>query len=89
MAVRVWIALLLALCAGACGREGAGRSAEPELDPMAVTRWTARSELFAEYPPLVVGQTSRFAIHLTDISTFKAVTAGQVEVRLRGRRCSA
>ena len=30
------------------------------------------------------GQTSRFAIHLTDISNFKAVTSGQVEVRLEG-----
>ena len=55
-----------------------------ELDPLAVTRWTDKTELFAEYPPLVVGQTSRFAIHLTDLRTFKAVTAGQVEVQLQG-----
>ena len=84
MAVRTWTALLLAIVLSACGGEEPAATEEPEIDPLTVTQWTARSELFAEYPPLVVGQTSRFAIHLTDISNFKPVTAGQVEVRLEG-----
>ena len=84
MALRVLSALLLAMCAAACGRGQPAASEEAGPEPIAVTRWTARSELFAEYPPLIVGQTSRFAIHLTDISNFKAVTSGQVEVRLEG-----
>ena len=58
------------------------RPEEPE--PLSVTRWTDKTELFAEYPPLVVGETSRFAIHLTRLDTFKALTDGHVEVRLRG-----
>ena len=82
MALRVLSALLLAVFVGACGGKEPAALAESELEPIAVTRWTGRSELFAEYPPLVVGQTSRFAIHLTDISSFKPVTSGQVEVRL-------
>jgi len=56
----------------------------PELEPLAVTEWTDKTELFAEYPPLVVGQTSRFAIHLTRLDSFKALTAGRVEVHLTG-----
>jgi cobalt-zinc-cadmium efflux system membrane fusion protein len=84
MALRVLSALLLAIVVAACGGEEPAAPAESELDPIAVTRWTGRSELFAEYPPLVVGRTSRFAIHLTDIGTFKAVTSGRVEVRLEG-----
>jgi RND family efflux transporter MFP subunit len=84
MAMKVFSALLLAMMAAGCGGEEPAAPAESELDPIAVTRWTDRSELFAEYPPLVVGHVSRFAIHLTDISSFKPVTSGQVEVRLEG-----
>jgi cobalt-zinc-cadmium efflux system membrane fusion protein len=84
MAVRMWTALLLSLVLGACGRQDAAPTEEAEVEPLTVSQWTAKSELFAEYPALVVGQTSRFAIHLTDISNFKPVTSGQVEVRLEG-----
>ena len=55
---------------------------EPEA--LSVTRWTDKTELFAEYPPLAAGATSRFAIHLTRLDTFKAITDGVVEVHLRG-----
>ena len=51
---------------------------------LSVTRWTDKTELFAEYPPLAVGDTSRFAIHLTRLDSFKALTEGRVEVHLRG-----
>jgi len=49
-----------------------------------VTHWTEHSELFAEYPPLVAGQTSRFAVHFTTLRDFKAVRSGRVTVTLRG-----
>jgi cobalt-zinc-cadmium efflux system membrane fusion protein len=84
MALRILRVSLLAIVATACG---GGKPAAPEeagLEPLAVTKWTDKSELFAEYPPLVEGHTSRFAIHLTDLNNFKAVTSGQVEVRLEG-----
>jgi RND family efflux transporter MFP subunit len=49
-----------------------------------VTRWTDKTELFAEYPRLAAGSTSRFAIHLTRLDTFKPLTDGHVQVRLEG-----
>jgi RND family efflux transporter MFP subunit len=67
-----------------CNR--AAPPAAPEQPPaLSVTRWTAKTELFAEYPALAVGSTSRFAIHLTRLDTFKPLTDGHVEVRLQGR----
>jgi cobalt-zinc-cadmium efflux system membrane fusion protein len=74
-------------CSGSSAPQGgahgeAAQDEEPEA--ISVTRWTEVTELFAEYPPLVVGQISRFAIHLTRLDTFKALTDGNVEVHLRG-----
>lgn len=74
---------VLAVLAAACGR-----AAPPpaDVDPpvmYSVTRWTDRTELFAEYPPLVAGGTSRFAIHLTALDSFKPVATGSVVVELR------
>jgi RND family efflux transporter MFP subunit len=84
MALRVSSAFLLVMIVSACGGEEPAATEETGLEPLSVTQWTGKSEVFAEYPPLVVGQTSRFAIHLTDISNFNPVTSGQVEVRLEG-----
>ena len=47
-----------------------------------VTHWTGRTELYLEYPLLIIGQTSRFAVHLTRLDDFKPVDSGRVEVRL-------
>jgi len=77
-----WIPVLM--LAASCSRPVAEPAPAPELEPLAVTQWTEKTELFAEYPPLVVGQVSRFAIHLTRLDSFKALTAGRVEVRLSG-----
>jgi cobalt-zinc-cadmium efflux system membrane fusion protein len=76
--------LVICLAGTACNRSDP-REAEPdEPETLSVTRWTDKTELFAEYPPLAVGQTSRFAIHLTRLDSFKALTEGHVEVHLRG-----
>ena len=87
MALKSMSWIVLVVLTAACSRSAADRSAaEPEatLEALSVTRWTAKTELFAEYPPLVVGETSRFAIHLTRLDRFKALTEGHVEVRLSG-----
>src|SRR5439155_13693535 len=47
-----------------------------------MTHWTAKTELYLEYPLLIIGQTSRFAVHLTRLDDFKPVDSGRVEVRL-------
>lgn len=73
--------LLLASCVGGpVPPESPSQLASPE--PIVVTRWTSVTELFAEYPPLQVGRTSRFAIHLTDLASFQPLQAGQVSVEL-------
>ena len=76
------ILALLVIAAGCRRNEPQEEPEEPEA--LTVTRWSERTELFAEYPPLAVGGDSRFAIHLTRLETFKAITEGRVEVHLRG-----
>jgi membrane fusion protein, heavy metal efflux system len=78
------VAVVAVLAYGCSRQPAAPASPETELEGLSVTRWTDKTELFAEYPPLVVGQTSRFAIHLTRLDTFKALAEGHVEVRLTG-----
>ena len=48
------------------------------------THFTDRTELFVEFPRLVVGETSAFAAHLTTLADFRALTAGRITVRLTG-----
>ena len=78
--------LLLVIVAAACQKQEppAASVAEPEAHPESYTNWTTKTELFAEYLPLVAGQTSRFSVHLTRLDTFKPVARGRVEIRLTG-----
>lgn len=74
-----------AVLLGACGGPPASPDTLPatkEPPPVVVTRWTELSELFLEYPPLNAGQTSRFALHLTDLGSFEPITEGRVVVEL-------
>jgi cobalt-zinc-cadmium efflux system membrane fusion protein len=67
------------------GPEGHGDdhgSAEAELPGQSVTVWTERTELFMEYPPLIVGKETRFAAHVTVDANGKPVTAGAASIRL-------
>ena len=75
LVVGAWLIVSLV----ACGRAAPPAEAEdpPTLD---VTSWTEASELFMEYPPLVAGQTARFAVHLTRLKDFAAVTKGRARV---------
>jgi RND family efflux transporter MFP subunit len=70
--------LVLASLAAACGRGDTPDAAvEAELPTLDITTWTDRSELFMEYPPLVAGQTALYAVHLTRLSDFSAMTTGR------------
>lgn len=57
-------------------------AAAPERITESATLWSSKTELFFEYPALVKGQDSRFAIHLTRLNDFKPVPAGRSEVRV-------
>jgi membrane fusion protein, heavy metal efflux system len=86
VALKSHVMIAVALVAAGCSRtpEPVALPAEPEIEALSVTRWTDKTELFAEYPPLVAGETSRFAIHLTQLEPFRALTEGHVDVHLRG-----
>ena len=73
--------LLLSTLAGACRRETPLAEAA-ETQALDVTSWTDRSELFMEYPPLVAGESARFAVHLTRLADFSAVNAGRPRIEL-------
>lgn len=81
-----WITCLSLIFAAGCQKPPAVSTSAPEPvpHPESFTNWTAKTELFMEYPPLVSGQISRFAIHLTRLDNFKPVSKGRVEVRLTG-----
>ena len=79
-------AALLSACGAAPPPEEA---AQEEPAPVVVSRWTDRSELFVEFPPLVAGATSRFAIHFTDLATFEPLREGRATVRRTGVRARA
>ena len=64
-----------------CKRKAAKEVPEEGLQALAYTLYTGRSELFVEFKPLVVGQTSKFAAHLTVLGeNFLPYTEGIVTV---------
>ena len=67
--------LLIILFAGLVG--GCGKSSEVTeavTGGGSVTLWTEKTELFMEYPGLVVGKERRFAVHLSRMDNFKPIT---------------
>jgi len=85
--------LELALLAG-CGAESVantmhlaeppGAHADHETQSETRTHFGARSELFVEFPRLVLGQPSTFAAHLTWLADFKPLRQGRLSVQLSG-----
>lgn len=67
---------------GGHAHDGGGPTSERPA--VAVTHWTDRSELFMEYPVFVAGQSGRSAIHVTDLTDFSPLSAGEAIVLLRG-----
>lgn len=59
--------------AAAPQREGSG----------VVTQWTEDTELFMEYPELIVGEEATFAVHLTRLSDFRPLSNSEVQFVLR------
>jgi cobalt-zinc-cadmium efflux system membrane fusion protein len=58
-----------------------------EPESLAYTLYTDKTELFVEFKPLIVGKTSKFAAHFTQLGKeFKAVTEGSVTVSLIGNK---
>ncbi len=72
-----WLFLLTGLWTGCTTH-----THEPEESPGggSVTLWTGKTELFMEYPGLVVGEERRFAVHLSRMDNFKPITRCSLEL---------
>jgi len=55
-------------------------AAGDKAEPVKVTAYSAKSELFMEYDQPVVGEKTGFLIHLTRLSDFKPVTEGALKL---------
>ena len=79
----ILLSLALALNSG-CRRGTAGerQNPGPESRTLDLTSWTQQTELYMEHPPLVAGQTVRFAVHLTRIGSFEALDAGRPSIEM-------
>ncbi len=78
----VGLLLVLLFMLAGCGHQdhGSVESAGTEAESVAVTAYTAKSELFMEYDQPVAGEPAGFLVHLTRLSDFKPVTAGALKL---------
>jgi membrane fusion protein, heavy metal efflux system len=74
------VCLLLFGCSDTVNKDKAANS---DLEPLAYTLYTERTELFVEFKPLTVGQPSKFAAHFTKLGDlFTPLMEGKITVRL-------
>ncbi len=84
----VWLSLILISCQStedhghAHDASGGHINEGNEMPTVDYTVWTDKTELFVEFPALVVGQTSRFAAHFTVLEKHQPVREGGVTVSL-------
>ena len=64
------------------GEHGGHSHAGDGKPAMDFTIWTDQTELFVEFPALVVGETSRFAAHFTVLNGHQPVREGSVTASL-------
>jgi len=98
MNTSVSLLLVLAMLGTACHRHeagdhahdhgdhaehGAGAAEEEGPEPLAITKWTDRYELFVEFPPPKPNQPLAYHAHVTRLQGFQAVTDGRFSVRFK------
>ena len=74
--------LILISTMSSCNKQDPPAKTSEEPPKLSITHWSNKTELFMEYPPLVVGEKARFAVHLTNLHTFKPLASGRVRVQL-------
>lgn len=72
--------VLLFTLSGCSHEEHAPATAAEEAESIAVTAYSARTELFMEYDQPVVGEKVGFLIHMTRLGDFKPVTEGGLKM---------
>jgi membrane fusion protein, heavy metal efflux system len=77
------VALLASSCRQSDHAEEHGHPHDEGLAPLAYTIYTDKTELFVEFKPLIVGESSRFAAHFTRLGeNFKALEEGTITLSL-------
>ncbi len=74
------LALLFTLSGCTEKKQAPAAAAGDKAEPVKVTAYSAKSELFMEYEQPVVGEKTGFLIHLTRLSDFKPVTEGGLKM---------
>ena len=75
-------AAALALTLALAGCDDAPAAEEHEhAGSEVVTQWNDSTELFLEYPWLIAGRATNWAIHLTDMEDFKPIRSGTLTIR--------
>ena len=74
------VSVVLSIALSGCKRGSTASEAANELPTLDVTHWTDKTELFMEYPVLVSGRKSLFAVHLTRLNDFAPVNEGRARV---------
>lgn len=77
------LALIITVLLSGCSKEEPKNASQPAKGGGAITLWTQKTELFMEYPALIVGNEARFAVHLTRLSDFTAITDGRIQLTFR------
>ncbi|MBU1100568.1 MAG: efflux RND transporter periplasmic adaptor subunit [Bacteroidetes bacterium] len=73
------LVVVLTIFAG-CSHDHDTETVVHEHAGTSVTQYTDSTEIFMEYPALVVGSEAKFLIHLSDMKDFKAVDRGTLTV---------
>jgi RND family efflux transporter MFP subunit len=74
------LSVVLSVALSGCKRASTASETANELPTLDVTHWTDKTELFMEYPVLVSGQKSLFAVHLTRLNDFAPINEGRARV---------
>ena len=75
--------LLLSLVYFGCSDQP--QEEEYHHEAISITIWTDSTELFMEYPPLVAGTEAAFAVHLSNMKNFTAITEGSLKVTFENK----
>ena len=79
-----YIIILSAMLLMSCGnqKEDSALTEAETIPAKSMTLWTDKTELFVEFPALIVGNSSRFAAHFTVLKKHQPVREGEVTVSL-------
>lgn len=76
------LAMLFSGCTSAQPNNHDSEDHHDEARTLSYTLWTEKTELFVEFKPLIVGETTTFAAHFSEMKNFKAITEGKVTASL-------